>query len=97
MLDDAQLWDLLEGVCRKQISELTEFRVSYERLTILHEKGLFASGDVGDDLEDFRRKTDDLQELHQEDLNTLKEASRNLINWYAVASLSKREMQTDCR
>lgn len=37
LLGDAQLWDLLEKTCRKQISELTEFQESYKRLTILHE------------------------------------------------------------
>jgi hypothetical protein len=79
LLGDAQLWDLLERACRKQISELIEFLQSYGRSTILHENGPSGIRDVDEDLKKFDVELQGLQKLHDEHLTNLKETSKSLI------------------
>ncbi|KAH6888428.1 hypothetical protein B0T10DRAFT_488158 [Thelonectria olida] len=94
LLADAQLWDLLDRNCSKQITDLRAFRDTYfsVSLGVLHEN-------PPEERESFKRLFDEdiheLEKAHRRDVKFLTEASQNLIQLeFNLVSIAEAQKST---
>jgi hypothetical protein len=85
LLSDAQLWDVLNRCCSRQIAELKAFRDSYFKVSfgVLHENSP-EEREASKRL--FDEKIQELEKAHRRDLKILTDTSQNLIQLVLTSS-----------